>query len=175
MSDPSTLPLPPMNVIDASSYVLSDDFKAELSRRFPIASTPETGHLERAPDLDRFFPGSRVYRRASDAGGFNVHQFIDFAAPDPAVGDPVPDHLFFAPLPEPLPPVLRTDRAPAGSLLSALQHLDADDRFFDDLHGSAAPRSLLASFWVAHHEWVVAGAFILGALAVALFNSPNQP
>lgn len=47
---------------------------------------------------------------------------IDVAVPDePApVGDRWPCHLFWAPLAEPLPPVLRPDRAPAGSLLDAL-------------------------------------------------------
>lgn len=54
---------------------------------------------------------------------------VDVAEPDaPApVGDRVPCHLFWAPPAEPLPPVLRADRAPAGSLLDALgPWLEAD-------------------------------------------------
>lgn len=170
MSDHPAPLLPPMNFIDAYAASFSAADMAALSRAMPNVGMLEAGHLELAPDLDQFFPGSRVFRRASDAGGFNVHQFVDVVVPDFVVGDAVPDHLFYAPLPEPLPPILRADRAPAGSLLSALQDFDADDRFFDDLHGSAAPRSLLASAWAAHHEWIIAGAFILGALAVALFK-----
>jgi hypothetical protein len=118
---------------------------------------------------DALHPASPLVR-ASAAGGFNVHQFVDFANADtlPDAGDPVPAHPFFAPMPEPLPAVLRSDRAPSGSLFAALQDFDADDGFFDDLHGSSSPRSLLASAWAAHHEWIVAGGIILVALSFAL-------
>lgn len=89
----------------------------------PSEPAPEPSRLPRAQGLDRFFLGGRSHPSAAEPLP------IDLAEPDaPApVGDRVPCHLFWAPPADPLPPVLRRDRAPAGSLLDALgPWLEAD-------------------------------------------------
>lgn len=81
--------------------------------------------MTRSPELDQYFSDSRVYRMVGRAAPLP----IDLVEPDePApVGDRWPCHVFWAPMPEPLGPVLRKDRAPAGSLLDALgPWLEAD-------------------------------------------------
>lgn len=126
---------------------------------------------------------------------------VDMAEPDPApVGDPFPQHLIDAPLQAPLPPVLREDRAPAGSLLDALgPWLEADDEVvrpeparvmlnvpdgqgwqpYDPARLAAwrakfdAPRpNFLRRLWADYHEWITVGLILVAAAAVVLSTRP---
>lgn len=77
---------------------------------------------------------------------------IDVAHPDPAGGDPVPDHVFWAPMAEPLGAVLRPDRVPR----------------LRPLHPAPPRRSRLSAIWHDHHEWVVAAVIIFAAIVVTI-------
>lgn len=82
-----------------------------------------------ALEFDPFEPLSLIQMVGANGARASFPLLADLAEPDaPApVGDRVPCHLFWAPPAEPLPPVLRRDRAPAGSLLDALgPWLEAD-------------------------------------------------
>lgn len=151
---------------------------------FPLLADPPEPAPEpsRAQGLDRFFLGGRVH--PSTAGPLP----IDLAEPDaPApVGDRVPCHLFWAPPAEPLPPVLRRDRAPAvhrvGVTDPARVLLEVPDGLglqpFDPARLAAwkakreAPprRSWLRRLWDDHHEWITVGAILVLAAAAALWS-----
>lgn len=80
-------------------------------------------------EVDPFQPLSLIQMVGANGARASFPLMVDLAEPDaPApVGDRVPCHLFWALPAEPLPPVLRRDRAPAGSLLDALgPWLEAD-------------------------------------------------
>lgn len=111
---------------------------------------------------------------------------VDVAEPDaPApVGDRVPCHLFWAPPADPLPPVLRRDRAPVvhrvGVTDPARVLLEVPDGLglqpFDPARLAAwqAPppppprRSWLRRLWDDHHEWITVGAILVVAAAALL-------
>jgi len=99
---------------------------------------------------------------------------IDVAHPDPHpsahVGDPVPGHPFFAPMPAALGPVLRQDSDRARELISAREFLDQMDLVYPDRPARPAAPSRLRRLWEVYHEWITAGFFIGVALAAAAFN-----
>lgn len=139
--------------------------------------------MVRAPELDQYFSNSRVYRVVGRAAQLPI------VLVEP-VGDRWPCHVFWAPMPEPLGPVLREDRAPAGSLLDALGFwLEADlpdepppPSIHPPLSHSGVPASVprrpplrarLSRFWEDYHEWI-AVAVILAAAATAAVLGPRR-
>jgi hypothetical protein len=156
---------------------------AVLARSLPVIG----GRLERAPELDHLFAGSHVYRAhrptvselaAIAPGAFYVGPLgkpaIDVVYPDPSapahVGDPVPNHPFFAPMPAALGPVLRTDSSLVRELISAREFLDQMALVYPDRPARPAAPSRLRRLWEVYHEWITAGFFIGVALAAAAFN-----
>jgi len=117
---------------------------------------------------------------------------VDVAEPDAApTGDRWPCHFFEPDVdwPLPLPPVLRADRAPAGSLLDALSgwvesdlgpssgftvrplldHFGVPDATQSGMLRSPGLRARLLDFWGTHHEWVTVAVLVSAALLAAFF------
>lgn len=123
-----------------------------------------------------------VLRRAGDVPSPPLP--IDLVEPDePApVGDRWPCHVFWAPLPDPLGPVLRPD---AGRVMGAAWIRMPDGqwrRFTPDEVAAAMHRDVVVSaravrrarlrrFWDAYHEWI-AVAVILAVAAAAAWGRP---
>ena len=94
---------------------------------------------------------------------------IDLAEPDaPApVGDRRPCHVFWAPMPEPLGPVLRPD---AGRLPFTPAQIDAAMRRHIAESTRAVRRARMRRIWDEYHEWIAAGVIIAAASLATVLN-----
>lgn len=104
---------------------------------------------------------------------------IDLVEPDePApVGDRWPCHVFWAPMTEPLGPVLRPDstcHAPRPlSIRPLLDHFGVPVSVQASMLRRPTLRARLRRFWDAYHEWI-AVAVILAAAATAAAFGPRR-
>lgn len=101
---------------------------------------------------------------------------IDLAEPDePApVGDRRPCHVFWAPLPEPLGPVLRPDSAcyvpPPLSIRPLLDHFGVPASVQASMLRRPTLRARMRRIWDEYHEWIAAGVIIAAASLVTVLN-----